>query len=148
MKFYESKDRDANYVANRMRDVIEHTNKSELKIELMDMIKVEGWVKPDVFEQALNIYENNQMYYQKLLMIEEDIGIIKDLLKLEYWFMCIIEPEAKDELKDWRDREIFKLLKGKSVYCDQSLYKYFGNLPDEYKQKIRKLHDKHNLLKL
>lgn len=69
-----------------------------------------------IFEEAIDIYENNQAFWYQ----REDYD---ELLKLEEWFICIIEtmPCDEEEIKEWRLREEYKLSNWCSYYCCDEL---------------------------
>jgi hypothetical protein len=119
---------DYHRVANKMRSIRETTSslKSQFKTQLMPITKSQGRVNQDTFDQALRIYENNQVYYQDQLD-EGNITIEQfkfELTKLEKWFLCIIEPRQSDDLDAWRNRELGKIKRGVSGYCDLEVIKY------------------------
>lgn len=142
-----SKGRDYHYVANNMRVISAQTNdlRKRYATKFRPLIKTKGKVTLDKFTQALEIYENNQVYFQdciddKTLTQEE---IYDGLTKLEYWFICIIEPRNYDEEDEdgWKYREQNKLSKGFSGYCDPELYKYITQpLSSEVRDMIKKYH--------
>lgn len=76
-----------------------------------------GKVSDQAFEEALSVYENNQVFYQDTIDDKSlDIPTIKQrLTELEHWFMCIIEPfhgGDTEEKEAWQQRERFKIIKG------------------------------------
>lgn len=128
-----TKDQDYDHVAARMRSITENTLtlQRQYKNNLKPLINVVGKVSSEVFEEALLIYENNQVYYQDRIDNNDlDIKTIQDrLTELEYWFLCIIEPRSNDNITDWIERERTKLIKGISAYCDPELYPYITPAP-------------------
>jgi hypothetical protein len=93
---------------------------------LRPLINVGGKVSVTVFEEALSIYENNQVYYQDRI---DDHSISIDAIKaglteLERWFANIPEPKPVDDVEAWREREIQRQTKGLTAYCDPELHKY------------------------
>jgi len=125
-------DQDYNHVANKMRSITESTTTLQKQYinELKALPAISGNVSHDVFEYALSIYENNQVYYQdRIDDCKLDTETIKQkLTELEHWFMCIIEPNAPgnhaDDIIARKEREEFKLNRGISRYCDPELYPY------------------------
>lgn len=137
-----SKGRDYNYVADNMRNISLRTN--ELRSLYANKFKpfdknIKGKVTLEEYEDLLEIYENNQVYYQDCIqngtLTYDQLCI--DVTELEYWFICITEPYNYkeydvDEHDEWKDREKFKLKKGYSGYCDPELYFYIKQpLPQE-----------------
>ena len=129
-----SKGRDYNYVSQNMRDIALRTN--DLRSLYANKFKpfdknIKGEVSLEKYEDLLEIYENNQVYYQDCI---ENGSLTYDqlctcLTELEYWFICIIEPYDYsdydvDEHAEWKTREQFKVNKGYSGYCDPELYFY------------------------
>lgn len=140
------KDRGYNYVAERMRSISKVTKelRASYKNQLKTLPEISGIVDQASFDYLLNIYENNQVYYQDCL----DEGTLtleqvkENLTFLEYWFMCIIEPKPQDpeELIDWKQRESGKITAGHSGYCDPELYPLIAPPPKaliEYIQKFK-----------
>jgi hypothetical protein len=116
-----------------MRSIAQATTqaRASLQNELQPILDVKGKVTPKVFEQALQIYENNQVYYQDRIEAGDlEIGqISQHLTELEFWFIQIIEPKPRrDEIPSWRAREQNKLKLGVSGYCDPDLYQYIHPL--------------------
>ena len=62
-------DQDYNYVSERMRAITANTVnlQKQYSNEYRPLINVNGLVSPQTFEEALTIYENNQVYYQDCL---------------------------------------------------------------------------------
>lgn len=134
-------DQDYNHVAQRMRTITENTitlQKQYLNV-FKPLMNVTGRVSQGVFDEALSIYENNQVFYQDRIDDKTlDIQAIRDgLTSLEYWFACIIEPKAYDDIESWRDRELSKLKKGITSYCDPYLYQYIQPLPPNLRLQIK-----------
>ena len=123
-------DRPYNYVSERMRSITEgiiSLNKQH-KTEFQPLLDIVGKVNEKLFELALSIYENNQVFYQDRIDDNTiDMSLIKQgLTHLEYWFMFIAEPKPifKDEIVSWKERESCKIEKGITSYCDPELYFY------------------------
>lgn len=82
-----------------------------------------------VYQDMLDIYENNQAYY--LDAFEEcSIGysdIVDGVVALEKWFNTIKEPSPKDknEISEWKSREKSRL-SGLSGYCDPRLAEHIN----------------------
>lgn len=86
-----------------------------------------GMVNITQFNEALAVYENNQVYYQECiddqsLSVQE---ITDGLIALEQWFAGIIEPAGCDNAEDHR---IFLATKGITAYCDPELYPYLNSI--------------------
>lgn len=134
-------DKDYNHVANKMRSITNSTIslQKQYSNELRELPKVYGKVTHKIFENALSVYENNQVFYQDKIDDKSlDMSFIKEkLTELEYWFMCIIEPAPRvkneEEIKEWKEREKFKISKGITSYCDPELYKYITPAGEEIK---------------
>jgi len=100
---------------------------------------IKGKVSLEEYEELLEIYENDQVYYQDCIengnLTYDELCIY--LTELEYWFICITEPYNYsdydvDDHTEWKTREQFKLNKGYSGYCDPDLYFYIKQpLPQE-----------------
>jgi hypothetical protein len=129
-----SKGRDYNFVAQNMRNITLQTNNLRSlyanKFRSFDK-NIKGKVTLELYEESLEIYENNQVYYQDCIQNEtltyDQLCIY--LTELEYWFICIVEPYDydnydPDEHSEWKSREQFKINKGYSGYCDPELYFY------------------------
>lgn len=121
-------DQDYHHVANHMRTIAANTSRlqKQYSTEFRPLINVAGKVSYSVFEEALSIYENNQVYYQNQLDDRTaDINAIgAGLTTLEHWFACIIEPKPQDDPKSWIERELTKITNGITIYCDPELHKY------------------------
>ena len=128
-----SEDQDYKHVASKMRTISENTLTlhRQYKNHLKPLINVSGLVSSNIFEDALLIYENNQVYYQD--RIDDhciDLPTIKICLtKLEHWFLCIIEPKDNDDVAAWINREHYKITKGITTYCDPELHQYITPAP-------------------
>lgn len=93
------------------------------------------------FAQALEIYENNQVYYQdKLEQVENaqlkeathSAEIIRQLNELEHWFIVLMEPNTtQEQLRQ-------KLIRGHSEYCALPLRSYITPLPASVVNVIQK----------
>jgi hypothetical protein len=115
-------------VAEKMKSItngIEQLHKNHSNV-LKPLLGFEGLVDQAYFDQALAVYENNQVYYQERLENKTiDPNYAKRCLTdLEWWFMRIIEPMQNEEHQDWLERERSKLSTGRSPYCDSELHKY------------------------
>lgn len=138
-------DRNYDYVAQRMRVITETTAglQHQYSTQFRTLINVSGRVSQRMFEDVLAIYENNQVYYQDRIDDQAiPIQSIKDGLNaLEQWFGCIIEPKPRDtdELEAWHDREMKKLTKGVTAYCDPELYKYIIPFNETLRAHIKQL---------
>ena len=124
---------DYHHVANRMRSITENTINLQKQYtnELQPLLNISGHVSRKRFEEALGIYENNQVYYQDRMDDKKlDINTIKrSLTELERWFLNIIEPKPIDDVESWKEREEFKLTKGISSYCDPELHQHIQLSP-------------------
>jgi hypothetical protein len=137
-------DQDYNHVSQRMRDITANTLtlQKQYSTTLRPLINVIGKVSHETFEDALSVYENNQVYYQDRIDDKVvDIETVKICLtQLEHWFACIIEPEPVDDIEAWKERELSKVFKGLSPYCDPELHKYIQPLPSNLRTQIRQSH--------
>lgn len=128
-----SEDRSYNHVAERMRKITENTTtlQKQYSTTFRPLANITGKVSHSLFEEALLIYENNQVYYQDRIddktLSQSDIQ--SGLTSLEHWFASIIEPKNYDDATSWKERELFKLRHGITSYCDPELYKYIQPLP-------------------
>jgi hypothetical protein len=113
---------------------------------LMVCPTVSGYVSIDTFNNALEIYENNQCYYQYCnnnnIYNEHNISIY--LSTLEWWFLLIIEhsPLDHNDNDEWKDRECFKISNGHSYYCDSDLYKFIKPPSEDILVYIKNIHTK------
>jgi len=141
-------DQDYNHVANKMRAITENTITLQKQYinQLRPLPKIHGKVSHDIFEEALSVYENNQVYYQDRI---DDHGldaptIKQKLTELEHWFMHIIEPSVKgrdqDEIEARKEREQSKITRGISAYCDPELYPYITPAGKEIRAFIAQNH--------
>ena len=146
-----SKGRDYNFVSQNMRNISIQTN--NLRLLYANKFKpfnknIKGKVTLKEYDELLEIYENNQVYYQDCIQNETLTydQLCVDLTELEYWFICIIEPYDYedydlDDYSDWKTREQFKYNKGYSGYCDPDLYFYIKQpLPQEIINYIKNSH--------
>jgi hypothetical protein len=137
-------DQDYYHVSNRMRKITANTTtlQKQYSTEFKPLINITGKVSYSQFEEALSIYENNQVYYQDRLDDHTlDLDSIRiGLTTLEHWFACIIEPKSQDDPDSWRERELSKLTKGITSYCDSDLYKYIQPLPPHIISFIQQCH--------
>lgn len=143
--YFDSSDQDNKDVANKMRSIANNTLSLQKQYynELKPIPNITGKVSRKLFDEALQIYENNQVYYQDRID-EDDMDkptISKYLTELEHWFMCIIEPRVPDDVEGWKQREKSKLTKGVSAYCDPEVYPYIKSLPADVKLYIKQQHD-------
>jgi hypothetical protein len=146
-------DQDYNHVSNKMRAIttaIRSNNNTTLQKQYSNQLyhlpPMYGKVSSAAFEEALSIYENNQVFYQDKIDDKTlDTPTIKErLTELEHWFMCIIEPcvslKDKHEFEAWQERENFKITKGITSYCDPELYSYITPAGKEIKAFISQNH--------
>jgi len=115
-------------------DIIKTLNKDKEESEL-ELISIPEEIYS--FEEAIEIYENNQNYWYSLFVKDKDRSILEELIKLEEWFIVIPEtmPELfeqegdeediieqrKEEMDSWRKRELFKMENWRSYYCMDEL---------------------------
>lgn len=133
---------EGNIIANKMQSIAEYNNSMKYKTEFKELIDISGIVSPEIYEEALTIYENNQVYYQDCLTRKDNV--IKAINELELWFIQIIEPKPQHavDILDWKDREITKLKEGHTAHCDPELIKYLNPLPFEYKRYLEDIQRK------
>ena len=117
-----------NYVSDHMRSIATTTSdlQKQYATQYRLLPKIQGHVTLVQFEDLLNIYENNQVFYQDRLD-DKQISLANveyGLTQLEHWFMRIIEPVPTNDFESWKQREQTKILKGYSAYCDPELYKH------------------------
>lgn len=134
------------FMAQKMRSIASGTLnlQKHFRNELKELVQISGYVNEECFEKVLEIYENNQVFYQeKLEDGEMSVDMAKEkLTELERWFVCIIEPKPKSnsEVPDWILREEYKLNTGYSSYCDKELYCYITPISDHVKNYVRRCH--------
>jgi len=143
IEIYFSNRKDNKEVAEKMRDISSSVFKIQqnLKNIKIKIPNIKGIVKQKTFDKALEIYENNQVYY------EENGKNSAELSRLEEWFMKIIEPKQKDDIKGWINREKSKIINGYSGYCDPSLYDYIKKPSKQTLENIIEMHKKIKELK-
>lgn len=135
-----------NYVSERMKSISETTLNLQKRYnnELRELVQISGKVDEKTFEKVLEIYENNQVFYQDKMDNNEidHSTLCEKLTELEHWFICVIEPKPKDKIgiTDWIEREKYKLLTGYSKYCDTELYEYIRPAPENIKNFIMHNH--------
>jgi hypothetical protein len=141
-------DQDYHYVTTRMRSISKNTLdlQRQYKNTLRPILPLVGFVTPAQFEEALSIYENNQVYYQDRID-DQDLAISAiqlALTQLEHWFMLIIEPKPIDpeDLPAWRERELTKINTGYSSYCDPDLHQYIQPLSLDHRSIITQYHSR------
>lgn len=147
-----SKGRSYNFVSENMKNISSHTNNlrqqySNKFIPYDENIK--GSVSLEKYNNLLEIYENNQVYFQDQIEAEtmNYDQLSEALTKLEYWFICIIEPYDdngdNEEYNEWKKKEQFKTKKGFSYDCDPELYYYIKHpLPQEIMRFVNKHHNR------
>jgi len=116
-------------VANHMRSLVEVTSSfaNFYQTTYKALPAIQGLVSKEQFEDALAIYENNQVYYQECIdnqtISQEDIT--QGLVQLEQWFVALVEP---DSIEGASERRLFLQNKGVSAYCDPEIYPYLSTL--------------------
>jgi len=140
-------DQDYHHVSEKMRKISTNTMtlQKQYSNEYKPLIDIRGKVSHSIFEEALSIYENNQVFYQDRIDSigegQQDLDTIRiGLTTLEHWFGCIIEPKSQDDLISWKERELFKITKGLTAYCDPELYKYIQPFPPQIIEFIKQNH--------
>jgi len=126
-------DREYDYVSKKMKNInsITASYHNKFVTKLLDIPAIKGNLTIEDFEELLNIYENNQVYYQECMDNKIlDIETIKNkLTELEHWFIFIQEPYSDEE--GYEDRRKIKKNTGYSPYCDPELYQYITPLSSE-----------------
>lgn len=99
-----------------------------------------------MFQESLDVYENNQRYYMENEMLEE-------LMVLECWFLHVIEPQPipikpsrtnaikeanKRMLFEWLEREKTKGT-GRTYYCNERCLNRINLQPQYYRRAIEDL---------
>jgi hypothetical protein len=143
LDFTKSEERPYNYVAEHMQNLSSNilSLQQQFSNTYKELIPLSGIVTREQFENALTIYENNQVYYKEMLeknKITFD-EFKKGLNELEQWFIVIIEPASTD-YDEWREFEKSKLRNGYSKYCDKDVTYVIEFLPDEIRNTIQKYH--------
>lgn len=147
--------KDSNTVKEKnysIREGIKSVQK-DLKNKFRECPKLSGLVTQEQFDECLDVYENNQVYYQQKFEDQTiDIDVFrKKISVLEEWFICIIEPKPTgsrqdSEVEEWREREKEKLQNLYSSYCDPDLYEYLLRPPEQFTRFIKQCHQKMGLL--
>ena len=111
---------------------------------------LQGHVSEEKFNEAFNIYENNQGIYSSQLddnCNTDNILLNKEIVNklniLERWFSMIIEPSPpegseEEDYDEWYNREIDKINKGVTEYCSEELLDLITPSFDEEAVKVRK----------
>ena len=132
------------HVSDKMQSLIQCTRSlhKQYTNEYKAVPEIYGIVDKDLFECALLIYENNQVWFQDAIdnCSIDDNTINKYLSALEQWFMCIIEPIDYEDYNSWMIREQTKILKGYSSYCDPELYHRIFQPSEQVISYITELH--------
>ena len=136
-------DRGYTYVSDHMRSIAATTSDLQKRYatQYRPLPKIQGRVTAVQFEDLLNIYENNQVFYQDRLD-DKQVGLVDvehGLTQLEHWFMRIIEPVPTNDFESWKQREQTKILKGYSAYCDPELYKHIAPASNILRNEIQVL---------
>ena len=112
------------YLSNTIRELQRTIRTNYIKLPKIEKSKI----TKKRYEELLNIYETNQLYYQEEIdehgATEE---IIEGLNMLEEWFIGIDEPTGrvgKIEREEINERNRYKNYHNVSFYCDTELYKY------------------------
>ena len=138
-----SKDDGYHTVANHMAGLSRSINEATRARPVWQSIPthISGGVSQEIFDRALDLYENNQNILQEGLkkydtatsttvriILPEETRLRKELRLLEHWFVNIAEPMPTDksEYQDWLVRERGKQTKGHSAYCDPDLIQFLG----------------------
>lgn len=116
-------------VANHMRSLINVTSSfaNYYRTTCKNLPPFRGLVNQIQFNEALSVYENNQVYYQEC-MDDKSLtvaDITAGLVQLEQWFAAIIEPDSNDNAADHRK---FLQSRGVTAHCDPELYPYLSSL--------------------
>jgi hypothetical protein len=126
--------------------IVATTPSEEVVLKLLRQnTKLFGWISStrasDLFNRALDVYLNNQFYYQQKYK-EDVLRLRSHLTDLEMWFGSIIEPPPKvpplktkkdrerfpklsyaEALDDWVRREHYKYKYNRSYYCPEEVLK-------------------------
>jgi len=112
-------------VAAHMRSLMNVTNSFAncYHTTYKNLLPFKGHVDQQQFNEALAVYESNQVYYQECIdnqsLTTEEITV--GLVELERWFAAIMEPLSNDNAVDHRK---FLQDKGVTAHCDPELYPY------------------------
>lgn len=141
-------DRDYTFVKERMRSITETiaSSRSSYEYKIRPLIRCRGRVALKRFNEALEIYENNQICLQAAL----DAGTMSmdvvrtELTKLEAWFICIIEPASTDadDVGGNIQREHHKLTSGFSHYCEEAVYDLIQPMNDDIRSYVEAQYQK------
>ena len=149
LDFTKSEERPYNFVSEHMQNLSSNilSLQKQFSNTYKELVPLSGIVTSAQFEQALAIYENNQVYYKEMLeknkiTFEE---FKKSLNELERWFIVIIEPVSTTDYNEWRndERREFeksKLRNGYSKYCDKDVVVVIESLPNDVRNIIQKYH--------
>lgn len=97
---------------------------------------IRGVVSAQTFDYLRDLYTNNQWACLKALgppALYERESIIRELTKLECWFLQVIEPPTKDDPDGYLVREEMKTQNWRSFYCNEDLDPLIGDIPDSIK---------------
>ena len=98
--------------------IISALNRDQITLEpeLIPLLDV------DHFDDAIEIYENNQQYWMNKL---PDKKALDSLIELEQWFILILEPipetDNQEEIDYWKEKELYKKEHWQSIYCAPEL---------------------------
>ena len=124
-----------------MRNITANTLllQKQYSTQFKPLLNVSGKTTHAIFEDALSVYENNQVYYQDRIDDKtiSMVDICAGLSALEHWFMSIIEPKSLDDVDAWKVRESSKLINGFSSYCDPELHQYIQPMSSHTRDYIK-----------
>lgn len=115
---------------------------TKYETKLLPLPEVKGVVSREKWNEALSVYENNQVYYQDRL---EDgkmsfAALRSGLTTLEHWFACVLEPVDEEELDSWLERQKYKLYNRVTIFCPEELKRFVEPLPGYVLDFVRKEH--------
>ncbi len=114
-------DRDYNYVSKRMQEIssaVQQNSRNTRLVRLLEVpYQVRGAVDKETFRSMLNIYENNQVFYQDSMDDEtmDHDKICNCLRELEKWFVNVHRVGSRGNQGT---------IPGISKYCDPDIFQY------------------------
>ena len=144
--FNSNKNEDYDYLSNKMKNIKEHILKCKIPVVYKTLINVKGIITSEIFEEVIDIYENNQEFLINMVEIDDNnkmINTIKEINDLEIWFLQIVEPKPDNCIynKDWIYRESFKLKNGYSFYCLKKLHMFIKKINKHIEDILIKNHN-------
>lgn len=127
----------------KVDSVAENVKKCTQEVDLVykSCLKFSGEVSEEIWNEIVDIYENNQnFFYNKFINEEiEEEKYIKYINDLERWFCAVIEPNIIENNtledvyveKDRNYRENYKIINSRSFFCKKEIEEIILPFPQE-----------------